>query len=152
MVPQRPYNAIGTLGEQLTYPESPDLTDPKVVALLVRASLLLILLFIYLLGGDSCRGAHADSAVCALLPGIRLWPSGVNRCLHSDPVLRSRPLQAELLDRVGLSYLVAREKGWNATANWVDVLSLGEQQRLGTLDFFFWFFLVFGFNCTNLRC
>ena len=42
MVPQRPYNAIGTLGEQLTYPETPDLSDPAAVAQLVTPAVLLL--------------------------------------------------------------------------------------------------------------
>ena len=36
-----------------------------------------------------------------------------------------------------MSYLVDREGGWNARANWADVLSLGEQQRLGMARLFY---------------
>jgi ABC-type uncharacterized transport system fused permease/ATPase subunit len=39
-------------------------------------------------------------------------------------------LQAVLED-VKLAYLLEREGGWDVTANWEDMLSLGEQQRLG---------------------
>lgn len=39
-----------------------------------------------------------------------------------------------ILDGVRLVYLLERE-GWDATANWEDVLSLGEQQRLGMVNF-----------------
>lgn len=39
-----------------------------------------------------------------------------------------------ILDSVRLFYLLERE-GWDATANWEDVLSLGEQQRLGMVNF-----------------
>ncbi|KAG6529361.1 hypothetical protein ZIOFF_011558 [Zingiber officinale] len=41
-----------------------------------------------------------------------------------------------ILDGVRLVYLLERE-GWDATANWEDVLSLGEQQRLGMARLFF---------------
>ncbi|XP_074591674.1 ABC transporter D family member 1-like [Curcuma longa] len=41
-----------------------------------------------------------------------------------------------ILDNVRLVYLLERE-GWDATANWEDVLSLGEQQRLGMARLFF---------------
>ncbi|KAH7446286.1 hypothetical protein KP509_01G050100 [Ceratopteris richardii] len=51
----------------------------------------------------------------------------------------------ELLDRrllstledVRLVYLLEREGGWNTCANWEDMLSLGEQQRLGMARLFF---------------
>ncbi|KAJ4841526.1 ATP-binding cassette sub- D member 1 [Turnera subulata] len=43
-----------------------------------------------------------------------------------------------ILDNVRLNYLLEREKcGWDATLNWEDVLSLGEQQRLGMARLFF---------------
>ena len=38
-----------------------------------------------------------------------------------------------ILEGVRLVYLLERE-GWDATANWEDVLSLGEQQRLGMVN------------------
>ncbi|CAL9173750.1 unnamed protein product [Musa hybrid cultivar] len=41
-----------------------------------------------------------------------------------------------ILEGVRLVYLLERE-GWDATANWEDVLSLGEQQRLGMARLFF---------------
>ncbi|WOL09482.1 ABC transporter D family member 1-like [Canna indica] len=51
----------------------------------------------------------------------------------------SRLLGAHLksiLEDVRLVYLLERE-GWDATTNWEDVLSLGEQQRLGMARLFF---------------
>lgn len=36
-----------------------------------------------------------------------------------------------IMQAVRLHYLIQREGGWDATATWEDVLSLGEQQRLG---------------------
>lgn len=40
-----------------------------------------------------------------------------------------------ILERVRLVYLLERE-GWDAIANWEEVLSLGEQQRLGVVTSF----------------
>lgn len=38
-----------------------------------------------------------------------------------------------ILENVRLVYLLERE-GWDSTPNWEDVLSLGEQQRLGMVS------------------
>lgn len=42
-----------------------------------------------------------------------------------------------ILEDVRLVYLLDREGGWDASANWEDMLSLGEQQRLGMARLFF---------------
>ncbi|KAL8167833.1 hypothetical protein V2J09_009332 [Rumex salicifolius] len=42
-----------------------------------------------------------------------------------------------ILEHVRLVYLLEREGGWDASVNWEDVLSLGEQQRLGMARLFF---------------
>lgn len=42
-----------------------------------------------------------------------------------------------ILENVRLVYLLEREQGWDANQNWEDVLSLGEQQRLGMARLFF---------------
>jgi ABC-type uncharacterized transport system fused permease/ATPase subunit len=78
LVPQRPYNAIGTLGEQITYPEVPDLSDPAVIDRL-----------------------------------------------------------NELMRCVRLEHLVEREGGFAAEGTWANILSLGEQQRLGMARLFY---------------
>ena len=39
-----------------------------------------------------------------------------------------------ILENVKLVYLLEREGGFDAALNWEDVLSLGEQQRLGMVS------------------
>jgi hypothetical protein len=39
-----------------------------------------------------------------------------------------------ILEDVRLVYLLEREGGWDTTTNWEDILSLGEQQRLGMVS------------------
>ena len=43
----------------------------------------------------------------------------------------------KLLDLVGIGYLVSRDGGWNSKRKFEDVLSLGEQQRLGMARLFY---------------
>lgn len=51
---------------------------------------------------------------------------------HPDPrKLLDTHLQV-ILENVRLNYLLERDNsGWDANLNWEDILSLGEQQRLG---------------------
>ncbi|GER47623.1 ABC transporter D family member 1 [Striga asiatica] len=42
-----------------------------------------------------------------------------------------------ILENVKLQYLLEREGGWDTCQNWEDILSLGEQQRLGMARLFF---------------
>ncbi|KAH7685350.1 Fatty-acyl-CoA-transporting ATPase protein [Dioscorea alata] len=63
------------------------------------------------------------------LPKIGVKSSGANLL---DAHLRS------ILESVRLVYLLEREdQGWDASPNWEDILSLGEQQRLGMARLFF---------------
>ena len=78
MEPWQRYMALGSLGEQITYPEVPDLSNPDVVAR-----------------------------------------------LH------------ELMRCVRLEHLVEREGGFAKIAAWANILSLGEQQRLGMARLFY---------------
>ena len=43
----------------------------------------------------------------------------------------------QLLELVGVSYLVERSGGWDQRYKWEDVLSLGEQQRIGVARLFY---------------
>jgi ATP-binding cassette subfamily D (ALD) protein 3 len=50
-----------------------------------------------------------------------------------DEALRRGKTDANLtsyLEQVKLSYLLSREGGWDAVADWLDVLSGGEKQRI----------------------
>jgi ATP-binding cassette, subfamily D (ALD), member 3 len=43
---------------------------------------------------------------------------------------RSDAQLSRLLERVQLGYLAARDGGWDAAEDWMDVLSGGEKQRI----------------------
>lgn len=57
--------------------------------------------------------------------------SGHHTCTSSDLL----DMQVKtILENVKLVYLLEREGGLGATLNWEDVLSLGEQQRIGMVN------------------
>jgi ATP-binding cassette, subfamily D (ALD), member 3 len=47
---------------------------------------------------------------------------------------RSDEELVKFTDLVQLSYLVTREGGWDAIADWLDVLSGGEKQRIAVIE------------------
>ena len=93
----------------------------------------------------SVRGARRDA------PPIFLVPQRIYCCVGSlaDQVTYPQIVQEaertaeveerilSLLDAVGIKYLAEREGGLSATTAWDDVLSLGEQQRLGMARMFY---------------
>lgn len=54
-----------------------------------------------------------------------------------DPAAALDEALLQLSDVVRLRYLLEREGGWEATKEWGEVMSLGEQQRLGMARLFF---------------
>lgn len=59
-----------------------------------------------------------------------------------------------ILQHVRLNYLLEREEGgWDANLNWEDILSLGEQQRLGMVSDKIYFIceLKYGILSTCIR-
>eukprot|EP00051_Salpingoeca_urceolata_P007072 m.93906 g.93906 ORF g.93906 m.93906 type:complete len:1288 (+) comp15107_c1_seq1:555-4418(+) len=74
-----------------------------------------------------------------LVPQIPYMPIGnlaqqMTYPATADDVEDNQPLQErllEILQSVGLEHLLSREGGWATERTWSDVLSLGEQQRLG---------------------
>uniref|UniRef100_A0A0E0N824 ABC transporter domain-containing protein n=1 Tax=Oryza rufipogon TaxID=4529 RepID=A0A0E0N824_ORYRU len=86
----------------------------------------------------TCLGTLRDQIIYPLsheeaeLKVLSLYKSG-------DKAITSGSLDDHLktiLENVRLVYLLERE-GWDATPNWEDILSLGEQQRLGMARLFF---------------
>ncbi|KAG0570004.1 hypothetical protein KC19_6G131700 [Ceratodon purpureus] len=107
-VPQRPYTALGTLRDQIIYPLT--LADAELKAQF-----------------ESQKGYTEVSTTDNLLP----MNSSISPLEILDRRLRT------ILEDVRLVYLLDREGGWDASANWEDMLSLGEQQRLGMARLFF---------------
>lgn len=60
---------------------------------------------------------------------------------HTKEEMRRRgkgdDLLSQHLERVQLSYLLQREGGWDAIADWIDVLSGGEKQRIAMARLFY---------------
>jgi len=80
LVPQKPYSVMGTLADQITYPEKISKAE---------------------------RSAADEAKLLSLLSLVRV------------------------------DYLVEREGGWDVVRKWEDVLSLGEQQRIGCARLFY---------------
>lgn len=67
-----------------------------------------------------------------IIGGIMMLNSG-EMSVPPTTILDAR-LKA-ILENVKLLYLLEREGGWDTSQNWEDILSLGEQQRLGMVSF-----------------
>jgi ABC-type uncharacterized transport system fused permease/ATPase subunit len=101
-LPQKPYCALGTLRENLYYPQVPPVTEPRPGPHPSRASANA--------NGQTSSNATASNASIPARGDERLWA---------------------VLEAVGLTELAGRfPDGLDAVRNWSEVLSLGEQQRL----------------------
>ncbi|KAL2620730.1 hypothetical protein R1flu_000935 [Riccia fluitans] len=112
-VPQRPYTALGTLRDQIIYPMT--LAEATIKTVREREQRQL--------NEDLVQDEDDKKAIRD--------PSGRSALAVLDRKLDS------ILQDVKLTYLLDREGGWDTTANWEDMLSLGEQQRLGMARLFF---------------
>jgi ABC-type uncharacterized transport system fused permease/ATPase subunit len=108
-VPQRPYTALGSLRDQLIYP---------------------------LTLADATRKVLQDNEQDSYINGMGSPLSVQTNTPQNGIELLDQRLRS-ILEDVRLVYLLEREGGWDVTANWEDMLSLGEQQRLGMARLFF---------------
>ncbi|GAV87165.1 ABC_tran domain-containing protein/ABC_membrane_2 domain-containing protein [Cephalotus follicularis] len=89
----------------------------------------------------TCLGTLRDQIIYPLsreeaeLRALKLYCKGQN---SEDATSIMDVHLKTILENVRLNYLLEREEGgWNANLNWEDILSLGEQQRLGMARLFF---------------
>ncbi|KAL1366136.1 hypothetical protein HN51_014016 [Arachis hypogaea] len=89
----------------------------------------------------TCLGTLRDQIIYPLsheeaeIKALKLYGEGKK---HADTKSMLDARLREILEKVRLSYLLEREKSsWDANLNWEDILSLGEQQRLGMARLFF---------------
>ncbi|CAN1224686.1 ABC transporter D family member 1 [Linum perenne] len=89
----------------------------------------------------TCLGTLRDQIIYPLshneaeLRALRLFGKAYE---HADSIKVLDSRLRIILENVRLNYLVEREQGgWDSKQNWEDMLSLGEQQRLGMARLFF---------------
>ncbi|MED6197488.1 ATP-binding cassette sub- D member 1 [Stylosanthes scabra] len=89
----------------------------------------------------TCLGTLRDQIIYPLsheeaeINALKLYGEGAK---HSDTKSLLDARLRDILEKVRLSYLLEREENnWDANLNWEDILSLGEQQRLGMARLFF---------------
>ena len=157
-VPQKPYTTPGSLRDQVLYPLTmAAVMAPRYAAGGGRAELdaeLAALMAVVRLrcvsvvgGGHEGGGRRAERAresVCErgmvngwllLLAMLLTPPPIVMPTLLS--ALNTSPSHHTAPGRTPRSYLLEREGGWDTRKEWGEVLSLGEQQRLGMARLFF---------------
>lgn len=99
-LPQRPYMVLGTLRQQLLYPTWAE--------------------------GSVTSAGDAESNV---FPSFLTGASNINN-VGENPDRPSTDDLIQVLDKVGLSYLLTRFSSLDIICEWSSVLSLGEQQRI----------------------
>ncbi|KAK7311131.1 hypothetical protein RJT34_09056 [Clitoria ternatea] len=89
----------------------------------------------------TCLGTLRDQIIYPLsreeagFRALKMYGKGEN---HPDTGKLLDTHLRVILENVRLNYLLERDKsGWDANLNWEDILSLGEQQRLGMARLFF---------------
>ncbi|XP_039009664.1 ABC transporter D family member 1-like [Hibiscus syriacus] len=89
----------------------------------------------------TCLGTLRDQIIYPLsreeaeMRELKLYGQGISQA-EANIILDAR--LKTILENVRLNYLLEREEGgWDANLNWEDILSLGEQQRLGMARLFF---------------
>ncbi|MED6131506.1 ATP-binding cassette sub- D member 1 [Stylosanthes scabra] len=89
----------------------------------------------------TCLGTLRDQIIYPLsheeaeIKALKLYGEGAK---HADTKSLLDARLRDILEKVRLSYLLEREENnWDADLNWEDILSLGEQQRLGMARLFF---------------
>lgn len=99
-LPQRPYMVLGTLRQQLLYPTWAE--------------------------GSVTSAGHAESNV---FPSFLTGALNINN-VGENPDKPTTDDLIQVLDKVGLGYLLTRFSSLDITCEWSSVLSLGEQQRI----------------------
>ncbi|KAE8696016.1 ABC transporter D family member 1 [Hibiscus syriacus] len=86
----------------------------------------------------TCLGTLRDQIIYPLsreeaeMRELKLYGQGISQA-EANIILDAR--LKTILENVRLNYLLEREEGgWDANLNWEDILSLGEQQRLGMVS------------------
>ena len=107
-----------------------DLREPGVVDLKMLQGFIRWVSSLGMTSSSQARiisGLRAFYAFCRM---EQITMSDPTELLESPKLMRSL---RKLLEEVHVAYLVDREGGWSARANWADVLSLGEQQRIAII-------------------
>ncbi|KAL6554848.1 ATP-binding cassette sub- D member 1 [Orobanche gracilis] len=130
-VPQRPYTCLGTLRDQVIYPLSRDEAEKRTLQLIEEGCKIVRKLGnanVKLPMASALLTPLATATVFVVIPNRQNSFGGTNVL---DEHLKT------ILENVKLLYLLEREGGWDTCTNWEDILSLGEQQRLGMARLFF---------------
>ena len=132
-VPQRPYVTQGSLQEQLVYPlavSQERIAEPELRRLLAAVDLEYLL--------DRCVCVIVSSTCCWSHPWGAVLPGCTGLSTHSAGASEHAPRPAHGPSTfTHLAVHACREAGADGVVNWGEVLSLGEQQRLGMARLFY---------------